>query len=75
MDRTIKDLNSDKGAGSAPQNMPEDVRLTLLATVTERIIKIRHQTPSVVSTYELGRLIPAAEWLTGEAEGGSGAKH
>lgn len=63
------------GATMAPQGMPEQIRLTLLATVTGRLIEVRHRPESIARTHELSRLIPAAEWLTGKAEGGSGAKH
>ncbi|WP_445620625.1 hypothetical protein ACUN8C_01570 [Kushneria sp. Sum13] len=63
------------GATMAPQGMPEDIRLTLLAAVTEQMIRVRRRPQGVVSTYELSRLIPAAEWLTNDTEGDAGAKH
>ncbi|SPJ35220.1 hypothetical protein [Kushneria phyllosphaerae] len=64
-------------ADTAPgaRSIPESVRLTLLATVTGRMIELRKSEPDAVRAFELSRLIPAAQWLTGEAEGGSGAKH
>ncbi|WP_438767962.1 hypothetical protein [Kushneria sp. TE3] len=54
------------GAATAPQGIPDDVRLTLMAIVTGRMIEMRRQPESAARDYELSRLIPAAQWLTGE---------
>ncbi|GHC17399.1 hypothetical protein GCM10010082_05700 [Kushneria pakistanensis] len=66
MSRTNQELKKTEGADVAPQGVPEQIRLTLLATVTGRMIELRRWPESIARTYELSRLIPAAEWLTGE---------
>ncbi|REC94912.1 hypothetical protein C8D72_1741 [Kushneria indalinina DSM 14324] len=56
----------------APQGIPEQIRITLLATVTGRMIEVRHRPESIARTHELSRLIPAAKWLTGDTERAGG---
>ncbi|MGQ7245491.1 hypothetical protein ACUN9V_18785 [Salinicola sp. V024] len=47
----------------AADAMPDGVRLTLLAVVTDRMISLRSAPDTNDKTRQLGRLIPAANWL------------
>ncbi|WP_110675955.1 hypothetical protein [Salinicola sp. RZ23] len=56
-------------ATRAPAAIPEDIRLTLVALVTERLIQMHHQPMRPGKATEFECLKPAAEWLLGQAEG------
>lgn len=58
------------GAEEAPQTMPEQVRLTIMAVVTGRMIQLRDEPDGPARDYEMSRLVPAAKWLTGETDQG-----
>lgn len=49
--------------------MPEDVRLTLLALVTDRLIALRTAPDTNDKLHQIGRLLPATDWLLGRGEG------
>lgn len=62
-----------RGEQAAPRNpapIPEDIRLTLVALVTERLIRLRKQPMRPGKAEEFERLKPAAEWLLGQSRAG-----
>ncbi|WP_353981659.1 hypothetical protein [Salinicola endophyticus] len=60
---------SEQAAPRDPSAIPEDIRLTLVALVTERLIRLRERPMRPGKAEEFERLKPAAEWLLGQAEG------
>lgn len=64
-------IESAPARPSAPADaaIPEDVRLTLMAVVTDRMISLRDAPDTNDKTHQLGRLIPAANWLIGNDNG------